>query len=167
LGGFDERLVHLDDWDMWIRLSAAERGAACPEVLVAYRRHRRNRALGNRDSLRPGLAYLVRKHRALAAEHGVRFDEAAFARWIAFCQRRAGRPLRAARTCLDSAWKQRNPADLARGALVLVGPWAAWHWRPQAPPATPAWLEPYQASQVTAESSSPTSVSAADRPLAD
>ena len=143
LGGFDEG-ARFDDWDMWIRLAAAETGAACSEVLVAYRRHRRNRALADRDSLRPGLAYLVRKHRALAAEHEVSFDELAFSRWVAFCERRSGRRLRAMRTCLASAWAHRKPAGVARAIMIVLGPWAAWSWRPVRPPATPGWLERYQ-----------------------
>jgi glycosyltransferase involved in cell wall biosynthesis len=38
-GGFDERLYHLADWDLWIRLAADARGAASPEVDVAYVEH--------------------------------------------------------------------------------------------------------------------------------
>jgi glycosyltransferase involved in cell wall biosynthesis len=144
LGGFDEA-ARFDEWDMWIRLSAAERGAACSDVLVGYRRHAANRALADIDSLRPGHAYLVNKHRALAAELQVHFNESVFARWLAYCERRAGRRRWAARTCLHSAWAQRNPANLVRAGLIQFGPWAAWHWWPPRPPATPPWLEPYRA----------------------
>ena len=35
-GGFDERLAHFADWDLWIALADGGRGAACPEVLMAY-----------------------------------------------------------------------------------------------------------------------------------
>jgi glycosyltransferase involved in cell wall biosynthesis len=149
LGGFDEA-ARFDEWDMWIRLSEAERGAACSDVLVGYRRHEKNRALGDLDSLRPGHAYLAHKHRALAAELQVGFNESVFARWLAFIERRAGRRRQAARTCLDAAWAQRNPANLARAVLILFGPWAAWDWWPPRPPATPPWLELYQADRATA-----------------
>ena len=39
LGGFDEGLAHLDDWDMWLRLALAQPAGVCPEVLVAYVDH--------------------------------------------------------------------------------------------------------------------------------
>ncbi len=42
LGGFDESLHHIADWDLWIRLTEAGRGAACPEALVAYVVHETN-----------------------------------------------------------------------------------------------------------------------------
>src|SRR5919198_1326209 len=48
LGGFDERLFQLTDWDLWIRLSQAGSAAACPEVLVGCIAHRRG------IHLRPG-----------------------------------------------------------------------------------------------------------------
>jgi glycosyltransferase involved in cell wall biosynthesis len=148
LGGFDEA-ARFDEWDMWIRLAASEPGAACSEVLVAYRRHDRNRALGDLEALRPAHAYLRRKHRSLAAELDAQFDESVFARWLAYSQRRAGSRLRPARTCLQSAWAHRNPANLARAVLIVLGPWAAWRWWPPKPPATPPWLELYGATNQT------------------
>jgi glycosyltransferase involved in cell wall biosynthesis len=148
LGGFDEA-ARFDEWDMWIRLAASARGAACSDVLVAYRRHEENRALGDLDSLRPGHAYIVHKHRALAAELQERFDESVFARWLAYCQRRTGSRVQPALTCLESAWAHRNPANAARAVLILFGPWAAWHWRPPRPPPAPAWLERYGATEPT------------------
>ena len=39
MGGFDERLRHAHDWDLYLRLARAARAAACPEVLVAYVDH--------------------------------------------------------------------------------------------------------------------------------
>jgi glycosyltransferase involved in cell wall biosynthesis len=39
LGGFDERVFHLPDWDMWLRLMLADPGASHPEAHVAYVQH--------------------------------------------------------------------------------------------------------------------------------
>jgi hypothetical protein len=37
LGGFDERLHYVEDWEMWIRAATKYQFAYLPEVLVAYR----------------------------------------------------------------------------------------------------------------------------------
>ncbi len=39
LGGFDERLHHVGDWDLWLRLAATGPPAVVDEPLLAYRRH--------------------------------------------------------------------------------------------------------------------------------
>ena len=45
LGGFDERLFQLADWDIWIRLALAGRAAAVQEILVGYVMHAKNMLL--------------------------------------------------------------------------------------------------------------------------
>ena len=54
LGGFDEDIFHMPDWDLWLRLLAADPGAAHAEPLVGYVQHegmlsRRRTTVLNRD----------------------------------------------------------------------------------------------------------------------
>jgi glycosyltransferase involved in cell wall biosynthesis len=81
VGGFDERLSMVADWDMWLRLSDRGRGVRCPETLVAYRKH------ASRMSVRamlveedPELSYFAGK---LRRERGADFDAVGYSRWLA------------------------------------------------------------------------------------
>jgi glycosyltransferase involved in cell wall biosynthesis len=112
LGGFDERLVQLADWDLWIRLALAGPAAATSEILVGYVMHDESMLLTDRREVFPEMDYLVEKHGDAARAHGVELDQALFTRWVARGHRRAGRRLQAARTFLRGA---RLYADL--GAL--------------------------------------------------
>jgi glycosyltransferase involved in cell wall biosynthesis len=101
LAGFDEKLRHFADWDLWIRLAAAGRGAACPEALVAYVRHSRNTILMDSGRLVREFRALAAKHRAAADCYGVRPDrvlpdQAGVFRWLGASQARSGRRVRAA-----------------------------------------------------------------------
>ncbi|MBD0290359.1 MAG: glycosyltransferase family 2 protein [Thermoleophilia bacterium] len=142
LGGFDENLAQLADWDLWIRLAGAGTAAACPDVLVGYRKHATNMLLTDPRDVLQEFAYLVRKHDAPAREHGVRFSDAAMARWVAVGYRRAGRRRRAAALYLSAARDERRPADLARAGAALAGSWTMRIGRRSASP-PPAWLKPY------------------------
>ena len=75
VGGFDESLTMLAHWDLWIRLLQRCRAAACPQVVVASRRHAATTlARGEVDAI-VELETLVRKHGGLIAAglgaHGV------------------------------------------------------------------------------------------------
>ena len=108
LGGFDEELRHFADWDLWIRLAAAGRGAACPDALVAYVRHPRNMILTDPRGVVRELRALAAKHRAVADLYGVRPDrvlpdQAGVFRWLGATQARSGRRARAAAYYLRAA----------------------------------------------------------------
>jgi glycosyltransferase involved in cell wall biosynthesis len=114
LGGFDESLHHIADWDLWIRLTEAGRAAACPEALVAYVVHETNMHQTVIDSA-------AREGRLLRAKHAHsslpgRFDPVVFRRWIAEGQAQSGRPGRAALTYAVTALRHRSRPD-ARRAL--------------------------------------------------
>jgi glycosyltransferase involved in cell wall biosynthesis len=101
LGSFDEEFRHFADWDLWIRLAATGRGAACPEALVAYVRHPQNMVLTDPTGLVRELRALAAKHRAAADRYGVRPDrvlpdQAGVYRWLGASQARSGRRMRAA-----------------------------------------------------------------------
>jgi glycosyltransferase involved in cell wall biosynthesis len=131
LGGFDERLRHFADWDLWIRLAAAGRGAACPEALVAYVRHPQNMVLTDARGLVRELRALAAKHRDAADRYGVQPDrvmpdQAGVFRWLGASQARTGRRGRAAAYYLRAGLsrspygRRRILRDAARALLGAV-----------------------------------------------
>lgn len=120
LGGFDERLFQLADWDLWIRLALAGRAAAVQEILVGYVIHSENMLLTDRRDVFPELEYLVQKHRAASSSFGVEFDRALFSRWVARGHRLAGRRGDAARTYLRSARRYRDLGAIPRALGALA-----------------------------------------------
>ncbi len=162
LGGFDERLFQLADWDLWIRLALADRAAACDDVVVGYVMQSESMLLTDRRAVFPEFDYLVAKHGDAARAHGVAFDAARFSRWVALGHLRAGRRRRAAATYARGALRHRDPLSLARAAGALLGPGSIPAGRvalrlvravraDDVPGATaPAWLERYRRSSSTA-----------------
>ena len=149
LGGFDEELHQLADWDLWIRLAWAGRAAAVDEVLVGYVQHDRNMLLSDTRDVVAELDYLDGKHRSLRVAQGVELDRAAFLHWVAWGHLRRRRRLGAARVYLRSARTTRSGRDLAlavafaaRAVLPLSGVRRTWQRvRGAAPAAVPA-VEP-------------------------
>ena len=121
LGGFDENLFQLADWDLWIRLALAGRAATCPEILVGCVIQSRSMLLTDRRDVFREMDYLVRKHQVAAAQHGVQFDRARFSRWVADGHLRAGRRTQAAKTYLQGAWIYRDAGAIPRGLASLLG----------------------------------------------
>jgi glycosyltransferase involved in cell wall biosynthesis len=121
LGGFDERLFQLSDWDLWIRLAADYRAAAVDEVLVGYVVHPGNMLLTDERNVFAEFRYLAVKHRDVAARVGVYPDPAKFWRWVAAGHLRAGRRGAAARTYAHGAFVSRDPKLLLRAAASLPG----------------------------------------------
>jgi glycosyltransferase involved in cell wall biosynthesis len=119
LGGFDERLSQLADWDLWIRLALAGSAAALDDVLVALLMHRESMLLVDRRDVFAEFGYLEAKHRKTARQFGVRPDAASFARWVAGGHLRAGRRLAAARAYVRGT---ASPGNLARALGALVSP---------------------------------------------
>jgi len=120
LGGFDERLVQLADWDLWIRLALAGRAAATSEILVGYVMHDESMLLTDRRDVLPEMDYLVEKHREAAREYGVEFDQALFLRWVARGRRRAGRRSQAARTYFRAAREFGDMGAIPRALLAFA-----------------------------------------------
>jgi glycosyltransferase involved in cell wall biosynthesis len=140
LGGFDDRFVHLADWDLWLRLSQCATGAACDEVLVGYVKHADN-MVGNRErGLFAELSDLAAKHREASRAYGREFDRVAVAKWVAETHRRAGRRTDAAAAYLRAVrlGDRRSLRSLLR-TLVESEPHAE-PWTPQRE-SDPVWLE--------------------------
>jgi glycosyltransferase involved in cell wall biosynthesis len=144
LGGFDEQLYHLADWDLWIRLGDAAPAAASPEVSVAYLEHGMNMHLTELPRIRREFEYLVEKHRALSEQYGVAFDREGFDLYVAWAHRRSGHPRKAAAIYLRSALAHRRPKHLARAVWMLTPGISTQPTAPPLPP-QPAWLTSFRA----------------------
>ena len=144
VGGFDETFRHFGDWDLWIRLSAAGRGVAIREALVAVREHPSNMFLSELDSksLRREFDALTNKHDHLIARYDACPDRQYFRHWLASGYRRRARRFSAAREYMRSAVERRRPGNLLLAIRVVLGEWAMGrpHSRPPLGDA-PAWLE--------------------------
>jgi glycosyltransferase involved in cell wall biosynthesis len=121
LGGFDERLFQLADWDLWIRLALASRAASCPDVLVAYTIHEQNMLLTDRRDVFAEFRYLLEKHRPVTETYGMEPDAARFTRWVAQGHRRAGRRRLAARTYASAFLRHGDHGAGLRAVGALLG----------------------------------------------
>jgi glycosyltransferase involved in cell wall biosynthesis len=149
VGGFDEQLAHLADWECWIRLAWSGTAAASDEILVAYLEHFTGMSLTLPGECFAELDYLDDKHRALRAQHGVDIDRVAFAHYVAWLQLRRRQHARAARVYLHSALANRRWRDVVPAARFAAR--AAIPTRRQLRPRdatpvvpAPAWLAPYR-----------------------
>lgn len=154
LGGFDERLFQLCDWDLWIRLALDGAGVACPETIVGCVVHERSMLLVSDDDVFEELDYMERKHADVCAVYGVRLDRRLFTRWVAQGHARAGRRSASVRTFLRGVVRERDISSLARAAATL-GSRESTRWgssRGLRPPLSatttpsdePAWLALYR-----------------------
>ena len=140
MGGFDESLMHLADWDAWIRLAQQARFAAVRETTVAYIQH-----AGNCGHLDPRGVYadvevIRRRYRDLAAADGTRVDDAEITRWLAGAARHGGRRRMAARLYWRSALRDRNVGAFARAVHAALALPDRHNRRGKAVP----WLEELQ-----------------------
>jgi len=120
VGGFDPEYSILADWDLWLRLAAAGRPAACEEPLTAYVTHPENMhldATGSREEFKR----LRRKHAGLARDWGGALGNHRLWGWIAGSYRRSGRRYRAAGLFLRTGIRYGRPEMLVRGAGLLAG----------------------------------------------
>ena len=118
LGGFDETLFQLADWDLWIRLALAANAAVVDDVLVALVVHTESMLLVDRRDVFIEFDRLAEKHRDAARRAGVRIDRARFARWAASGHLRAGRRRAAARAYVNGT---RAPGNVLRAASAFMG----------------------------------------------
>lgn len=121
LGGFDEELPHLADWDLWLRLAAVARPAVSGEVLVAYTHHEGNMLLQESRAVMADLERMAAKHRSESLAAGVEFDRVALSRWIAWGHRRAGRRGRAVAAYLRGAVAYRSAGNVVRAIAAALG----------------------------------------------
>ena len=148
VGGFDERLALLADWDLWIRLAPKAAPAVSDEVLVAYRLHPGNMHIRKVEEIDVELDYLGRKHLP-GRDRSRRNLIGSSLAWRAKAYRRAGRRRQAARLFLRRWWLTREARDLAQALLSLFGDPSVWAVRRrwvQRKMSHPEWLETSAAS---------------------
>ena len=117
VGGLDENLNELTDWDFFIRLADAGRPAACSELVIGYLIHPQNRRLHQDSDVDAEFRYLAAKHEG--SELPLR--RAGFARWVAMGHLRAGRKVQAVGTYLASALRDRDPGNALRAGAAILG----------------------------------------------
>jgi glycosyltransferase involved in cell wall biosynthesis len=122
VGGFDQQLAPMEDWDLWIRAASAGRPGLIPEPLVAYREHGANaRAVTEQARLRELFELMRVKHGGAARRAGAEFGDAWLERWAAAQDLEGGRRVSAMRRYLGAAAHSRSMRDLARALAALGG----------------------------------------------
>ncbi len=145
LGGFDEDLSTVVDWDFNIRLAANETGVAVREPLVAYTVHADNAHLDERSAF-ADLGRLEAKHAVARLHAGVDIDREWWLKWRASTHRASGDRRRAASAYIRLGARQRDASLVARGVVLgLAGPGplrVARRLRPAPGPSSrPGWLD--------------------------
>ena len=121
LGGFDQRLSVLADWDLWIRLADAGPGVHCSSMIVGYVTHPNGMFTRHPQAAASDLRYLTGKHRERGAQLGVGPDVARMLVALAYGHARGSRRARAAVTALRAAARARSPRYAALGVAFVGG----------------------------------------------
>jgi glycosyltransferase involved in cell wall biosynthesis len=144
IGGFDERLALIADWDMWIRLVDNAWPAACDDLLVAYRLHPQNMHVSAIDTIDSELSHIVRKYSGAPPGQRVTPDIGLVLGYQGDAHRRHGRRSAAARLFLRRWQVTHDVRDLRRALLALLGERLAERLRrsrPRTKLARPSWLD--------------------------
>ncbi len=110
-GGFDLRLRHLADWDLWLRLVRSGPPACVTIPLVAYRIHPGQASLDPRGMIAEG--------RILQARHGANLNS--IRRWLGWSHLRRGERGLAVRSYARAALAG-NVASVGRAAVAILHP---------------------------------------------
>ncbi len=120
VGGFDEGLSNLADYDLWIRLALASPVGIVDRPLVGYRVHLGGMAHDVRRS-ELELARIEVKYRRIRQEHGIEISPDAFLWYFGSMYLRLGRRGPAVRTHLELALHGDEGRLRALAAAVLGG----------------------------------------------
>ena len=137
-GGFDVRLSHLADWDLWSRLLQLTGAATRPEAHVAYVQHPASMHVAARGSVRDEARLLRRLH--VGGGPITAFDHGVFALFLADGHRQAGRHWRAAAVQGLAGIRHGRPGYLRGAAGELARATGLNRRPPRTQPDTPDWV---------------------------
>ena len=140
VGGFDETLRILADWDLWIRLALRAPLAVVARPDVAYVLHGANmtsRPVGLADELER----IARAYGEARRSLGVEPADDAWARWFSEVARRGGARVGPARALAGVAVRRRSVQALREAFSIALDPrWVARRSAYRRRHADPAWL---------------------------
>ncbi len=152
VGGFDEELSVLADWELWLRLSAAGVVATCPEPLTGYVVHSGSMSVRNVERAEQDFRVMARRY-GLASQRGdPGLYDGDFMRWLGFMCRSSGHRLRASALFWQTWRRSGYWRDLARVVSAPLGTRLAdWLYEVElrissrsGSPAAPEWVSRYQ-----------------------
>jgi GT2 family glycosyltransferase len=162
LGGFDEKLSVMADWDLWIRLADHGPVVHCHQALAGYVVHAGGMYSQHPEAAEADFARMAAKHADRPNGNGRRPERAILALTLAHAHARAGRRGAAARTALGAGLRYARPRLVALGFVLLDRRQLALrlhqrHKQRKLPP-IPEWLEDHARRALPAAPSSTESV---------
>ena len=141
VGGFDESLHQLADWDRWIRLGEAAPGAPVHEVMVGYVQHPGSMLLTHEEWVFKEFNRFRDKHRELGrVAAGQMINAEGYAFWIVKRLEEAGLRWRAIKVSLYAAFRYLDLGLLVNAARLILHMPAPEHLPEPPPSESPAWL---------------------------
>src|SRR5919201_2818545 len=141
LRGFDESFYQLADWDLWIRLAAADRAVGIDEILVAYVQHEGSMLLTHEDWVFTEYNRFRRKFRPMARELRSPLNDEGYAFWISNRLEDAGLRWRAMKASLYAGLRYHDPGLLVNvGRLLVRVPRRKGETEVAVPDAAPDWM---------------------------
>jgi glycosyltransferase involved in cell wall biosynthesis len=123
VGGFDEHMSVMADWDLWLKLAIGGRPALSPAFTVGYAQHGGNMSL-DMDRVHADWAYIASRYKKDLERLDLVFaDNEYFWRWLAFGHARGGRQWLAARFLVRAAIGGGGGRDIVRaiGLVPVIG----------------------------------------------
>ncbi|HEY5052051.1 MAG TPA: glycosyltransferase family 2 protein [Solirubrobacterales bacterium] len=167
IGGVDESLEALADWDLFIRLLLNGKSATVEQPHVGYVLRPASISAALLERHFSDFDVIEERYRPVREEHGVEMDGVTFSRWLAGGLRRGGRRRDAVSAYLRGARRYRDAGNVARAAGALLGESAmSLAGKPRDLPdwADPAWLDLYRPGGKLARSLDSLAAEAGDVP---
>lgn len=146
IGGVDEELEALADWDLFTRLLLNGRAATVESPHVGYVLRSGSISSSLMDRHFADFDVLAERFQADRERHGVEIDGVQFSRWLAGGLRRGGNRRDARRAYMKGAREYHNLGNALRAGAVVLGEPVPWHRRSERVPewANPGWLDLYR-----------------------